>query len=74
MPVRQVKRNFISSRPPTLPERINEMVNRQRERFKEHPEEARELSIKAGVITRSGRLTKPYRMMIKRDLEEAAQV
>ena len=49
------------------PEGLMKMLDAQAKRFKTHPEEARKLMVRAGVLTRSGRLTKPYRTMIEED-------
>jgi len=47
------------------------MLEAQEKRFKEHPEEGRDLAVRAGVLTRAGRWTKPYRMMLRQDREDA---
>jgi len=61
-----------AARRPPSPESLKEMFVKLRKRFETHPEEVRELFVKAGIHTRTGRLTKPYRELRKRDLEEAA--
>jgi len=74
MTAKQVKASFKAHRVPSVPERINRAIAAQQRRIKENPEEAREMWIRAGVITRTGRLTKPYRMLLKRDLEDEARL
>ena len=54
------------------PESLLKTMRDLRKRFEANPEEGRQFFIKAGIMTRTGRLTKPYRELRKRDLEEAA--
>lgn len=74
MTIKQTKESFAAAeaRRPS-PERLMQALNMQAERFKAYPEEAREFMVGAGVLTRSGCLTKPYRMLNKRDREGAAR-
>ena len=74
MTARQVKASFAAHAQKPLHVAINDAIAAQKKRFKKHPEEAREFMVRAGVLTPTGRWTKPYRMMIKRDLEEQAPV
>jgi len=73
MTTQEVEKSFARERARRpSPERLMKMLDAQARRFKEHPEEGRELAVRAGVLTRAGRWTKPYRAMIQRDREEAA--
>ena len=73
----KMQAEFAAQRKPPLHEVINRIVEEKKKLWKENPEqarkEAREMWIRAGVTTRTGRLTKPFRMMIKRDEEDAAR-
>ena len=60
---------YAAARP--SPGRLMKMLEAQEKRFKEHPEEGRDLAVRAGVLTRAGRWTKPYRMMLRQDREDA---
>jgi hypothetical protein len=73
MTAKQVKASFAAHARKPLWQSINDAIEKQKQRIKENPEEAREMWIRAGVMTRTGRLTKPYRMMIKRDEEDEAR-
>ena len=75
MTARQIKARFAASNAmySPSPERIMKMLDEQEKLFKKHPEEGRKLAILAGVLTPTGRWTKPYRMMIKEDTERALE-
>jgi len=69
---------FKAHRKPTLYESIMRIVEKEKKFRREHTAEevrqrAHEGWVRAGVITPTGRLTKPFRMMIKRDEEDAAR-
>jgi len=74
MTARQIKARFAASNAmrPSV-ERIMKMLDETERRFKANPAEARDLGIRAGVFTPTGRWTKPYRMMIKEDTEKAIE-
>jgi len=72
MTARQVRASFAAHAVPSVEDSINRAIAAQKKRLKENPNEARELLLHAGVITPTGRWAKPYRMLMKRDLEEQA--
>jgi len=55
------------------PERLLKLFEAQAKFHKNNPEARREFMVRAGVLTPTGRLTKPYRTMIREDVEYAAQ-
>jgi len=55
-------------------DRVIKGIKAQAKRFKKHPEEALAFAVEAGVLTPTGRWSKPYRRMMKEDREYAARM
>ena len=72
MTAKQMEKSFAEAeaRRPSY-ERLSKLLKAQAAEFKKHPEKGLQFMVEAGIWTPTGRLTKPYRTMIKEDKERA---
>ena len=73
MTAKQVRDSFKAHARPSLEESVKRAIAEFKRRIKENPNERHEFLVRAGIRTPTGRLTKPLRMLLKRDLEEIAE-